>query len=119
MKAQSLIQLHEWEPAVHSSLHAVHESARIWAPAFQTLGRAYLGKGLVFQATAAFSKAFHLDPSDKEVLSDLNWASRFGHSRFFVLFFGCMDNPRPILAFKWGREALVSKDCLVSCVKNH
>ena len=86
MKAQSLIQLHEWEPAVHSSLHAVHESARIWAPAFQTLGRAYLGKGLVFQATAAFSKAFHLDPSDSEVLSDLNWSSRFGHSQFFVLF---------------------------------
>ena len=86
MKAQSLIQLHEWEPAVHSSLHAVHESARIWAPAFQTLGRAYLGKGLVCQATATFSKAFHLDPSDSEVLSDLNWASRFGHSHFFVLF---------------------------------
>jgi len=75
MKAQSLMQLHEWEPAIESAGLAVQDSSKSWSPALQTLGRAYLGNGQVFQAVDYFSKALHLDPSQAEHWEDLEWAN--------------------------------------------
>ena len=74
MKAQSLIQLHEWEPAIESASIAIHNSSKSWAPAYQTLGRAHLGNGQVFEAVIALEKAVIIDPDDQELREDLSWA---------------------------------------------
>lgn len=93
MKAQALIGLHEWEPAIESAEFAVKIDPS-WACAYQTLGRAQLGFGQLEQAVnvskqgscltlntitmmffQSFSKAVHLCPEDEELrFEDLNWA---------------------------------------------
>ena len=74
MKSQALIQLHEWEPAIHSAEQAIQIDST-WHPAHQTLGRAYLGIGGVLQAVKAFSRARHICPQDQEIkVQDLEWA---------------------------------------------
>ena len=74
MKSQALIQLHEWEPAIHSAEQAVKIDPK-WHPAHQTLGRAYLGIGSVLNAVKAFSRARHICPQDEEIkVVDLQWA---------------------------------------------
>ena len=75
MLSQCLIQLHEWEPAIDAAFLAVKNSDGRWHPAFQTLGRGYLGRGDVIEAVKAFSRSRHLNPEDDEVKTkDLEWA---------------------------------------------
>ena len=73
MKAQSLIQLHEWDLAIDLSEKAVSEKP-LWWEARQTLGRALIGVGRVKDARLAFAKAVHLKPDDNELVKeDLLW----------------------------------------------
>ena len=75
MKAQALIQLHEWEPAIESAESALLIDP-MWYPAHQTLGRAHLGVGNVAGAVKAFSRARHINPEDEEIkIQDLEWAA--------------------------------------------
>ena len=64
MKAQALVQLHEWLPAIQAATRAVERSGN-WAEAHQTLGRAQLGLGEVKLAVRSFSVALHLNPADE------------------------------------------------------
>lgn len=74
MRAQALMQVHEWEPAIQEAQKALLSDPRFY-PARQTLGRAFLGAGLVAEARREFKVAFHLRPDDEELrLEDLNWA---------------------------------------------
>lgn len=74
MKAQALMQVHEWEPAIESVTLAI-QSKPLWWEAHQTLGRALLGIGNVDGAKKAFSRAFHIKPDDAELrVSDLAWS---------------------------------------------
>ena len=74
MKAQALISLHEWEPAIGSSLSALKIEPNWWC-AHQTLGRAYLGYGQLQEAVNSFSKALHICPDNEELrVEDLEWA---------------------------------------------
>jgi len=74
MKAQALVQLHEWLPAIQAATRAVERSGN-WAEAHQTLGRAQLGLGEVKLAVRSFSVALHLNPADEELRQeDLSWA---------------------------------------------
>ena len=73
MKAQALIALHEWEPAIHEALRVVAIDPRWWE-AHQTLGRAFLGWGSLVEARRSFSRALHINPEDKELREeDLAW----------------------------------------------
>ncbi len=75
MKAQCLIQLHEWEPAIESAQASVKIDP-LWWPGLQTLGRAYLGYGKLQEAVTCFSKALHLNPESDELRNeDLAFAS--------------------------------------------
>lgn len=74
MKCQSLIALHEWDPAIEVGIEAVRLGTN-WHEALQTLGRAHIGRGNVSEARICFKKAFHLRPDDKELLEeDLVWS---------------------------------------------
>ena len=94
MKAQALISLHEWEPAIETSYSTLKIEPNWW-PAHQTLGRAYLGFGKLQQAVnvslfkickklntfidvislQSFSRAVHLCPDNEELrFEDLSWA---------------------------------------------
>lgn len=73
MKAQALIALHEWEPAIHEALRVVAIEPGWWE-AHQTLGRAFLGWGSLVEARRSFSRALHINPADKELREeDLAW----------------------------------------------
>lgn len=66
MKAQALVQLHEWEGAVVAAERAVSLEKTWWA-AHQTLGRAHLGLGRLEEARRCFQRAVHLHPEDEEL----------------------------------------------------
>ena len=85
MKAQVLIQLHEWEPAIEAAQKAVALDPK-WYSGYQTLGRAQLGIGNVSYAVIAFSKARHLNPADEEIkVQDLEWAaSLLTHQKLMI-----------------------------------
>lgn len=73
MKAQSLIHLHEWIPAIQSCQQAI-KVKRNWWPAYQTLGRAQLGLGEVQLARRNFQISFHLNPAELEIWTeDIVW----------------------------------------------
>ena len=73
MKAQVLLSMNQVFPAIR----AAHTSVRLsplWSTAYQTLGRAQLGKGEVELALKNFEKCLHLDPGNTEVWTeDLPW----------------------------------------------
>ena len=74
MKAQALIALHEWLPAISAASEAVRIEPN-WFIGHQTLGRAQMGLGEVELAVKSFQKAVHLNPEDKELRTeDLEWA---------------------------------------------
>jgi len=74
MKAQALINLHEWIVAIKSVEKSVQLRPNWWV-AHQTLGRAQMGMGEVKLALRSFKVAFHLNPDDKELRTDdLGWA---------------------------------------------
>lgn len=76
MKAQALIQVHEWDPAIEIGRQIIQIDP-LWWVGFQTLGRAFIGCGRVDQARWAFSKATFLNPSDSELrIEDLLWAQK-------------------------------------------
>jgi len=73
MKAQSLIQLHEWIPAIQAANRAI-ECNKTWWEGHQTLGRAQLGLGEIKLAKRSFQIALHLNPADEELRkNDLRW----------------------------------------------
>jgi tetratricopeptide (TPR) repeat protein len=74
MKCQSLIALHEWDPAIEVGLQGVKAKPN-WHAALQTLGRAHAGRGNVSEARNCFQKAVHLQPDDRELFEeDLLWS---------------------------------------------
>jgi len=74
MKAQALINLHEWIVAIKSVEKSVQLRPNWWV-AHQTLGRAQMGIGEVRLALRSFKIATHLNPDDKELRTDdLGWA---------------------------------------------
>ena len=74
MKAQALIALHEWLPAISAAREAVKIKPN-WFIGHQTLGRAQMGLGEVELAVKSFQKAVHLNPDDEELRKDdLEWA---------------------------------------------
>ena len=74
MKAQALIALHEWLPAISAAGEAVRIQPN-WFIGHQTLGRAQMGLGEVDLAVKSFQKAVHLNPDDEELRKDdLDWA---------------------------------------------
>ena len=74
MKAQALIALHEWLPAIAAAGEAVRLKPN-WFIGHQTLGRAQMGLGEVELAVKSFQKAVHLNPDDEELRKDdLEWA---------------------------------------------
>ncbi|TRY74438.1 hypothetical protein TCAL_01305 [Tigriopus californicus] len=74
MKAQALIQVHEWEPAIEIG-RKVTQIDPLWWEGYQTWGRALVGGGRVPEARWAFSKAAFLNPSDRELrIEDLLWS---------------------------------------------
>lgn len=74
MKAQALLQLHEWIPAIQTCQLAI-QTKKNWWPIYQTLGRAQLGLGEVYLALRNFQIAFHLKPSEEELWTeDILWA---------------------------------------------
>ena len=74
MKAQALIALHEWLPAIAAAGEAVRLKPN-WYIGHQTLGRAQMGLGEVELAVKSFQKAVHLNPDDEELRKDdLEWA---------------------------------------------
>ena len=74
MKAQALIALHEWLPAISAAREAVRIKPN-WFIGHQTLGRAQMGLGEVDLAVKSFQKAVHLNPDDEELRKDdLEWA---------------------------------------------
>jgi len=79
MKAQALIQVHEWEPAIELAESAVKVD-KTWWVGYQTLGRAQLGVGEVGGALRNFKVAFHLNPGDQEIWTeDILWAKHLLH----------------------------------------
>ena len=74
MKAQALINLHEWIDAIKASEKAVKLKPNWWV-GYQTLGRAQMGIGEVKLALRNFQVAVHLNPADEELRKDdLEWA---------------------------------------------
>jgi len=74
MKAQALINLHEWIEAIQAAEEAVKLKANWWV-GYQTLGRAQMGIGEVKLALRSFQVAVHLNPAEKELRNDdLDWA---------------------------------------------
>ena len=75
MKAQALINLHEWIVAIKAAEKSVQLRPNWWV-AYQTLGRAQMGIGEVKLALRSFQVALHLNPDDDELRrDDLGWAS--------------------------------------------
>ncbi|XP_035221009.1 tetratricopeptide repeat protein 33-like [Stegodyphus dumicola] len=73
MKAQALLQLNCPFPALQAAEKAVKINPRWWI-GYQTLGRSQLGIGDIKMAKISFSKAIHLNPSEKELWEDdLKW----------------------------------------------
>ena len=64
MKAQVLITLHEWEPAIEAAKSAIKIEPKWWS-AYQTLGRAHLGFGqlqdAVFVSFRYFGRNNYMD----------------------------------------------------------
>ena len=64
MKAQVLITLHEWEPAIEAAKRAIKIEPKWWS-AYQTLGRAHLGFGqlqdAVFVSFRYFGRNNYMD----------------------------------------------------------
>jgi len=84
MKAQSLIQLHEWIPAIQAASRAI-EYKKTWWEGFQTLGRAQLGLGEIKLARRSFQIALHLNPADEELRkNDLRWVVKL-HKKYHEL----------------------------------
>jgi len=74
MKAQALIQLHEWTPAIEFAEQAI-KAQNTWWVGYQTLGRAHLGLGEVQLALRNFQIAAHLNPDESEIWTeDIAWA---------------------------------------------
>ena len=74
MKAQALINLHEWIDAIKAAEKATQLKPNWWV-GFQTLGRAQMGIGEVNLALRSFKIALHLYPEDHELRKDdLEWA---------------------------------------------
>jgi len=72
----STSQVHEWEPAIEL-LKLIIEQRPLWWTAYQTLGRAQVGFGLVKQARLSFSRAFHFRPWEAELWrEDLGWCQQ-------------------------------------------
>ncbi|XP_054706790.1 tetratricopeptide repeat protein 33-like [Uloborus diversus] len=73
MKAQALLQLNCHFPAIQTAEKAIKFNPCWWV-AYQTLGRAQLGIGELEMAKRSFSKAIHLNPTERELWDeDLNW----------------------------------------------
>ena len=74
MKAQALINLHEWIVAIKAAEKSVELRPNWWV-AHQTLGRAQMGIGEVRLALRSFKVALHLNPDNEELrIDDLGWA---------------------------------------------
>ena len=74
MKAQALINLHEWIVAIKAAEKTVQLKPNWWV-GYQTLGRAQMGIGEVKLAMRSFQMALHLNPVDEELRKDdLEWA---------------------------------------------
>ena len=74
LKAQGYMQLNEPFPAVASAQKAV-ECDPTWYIGYVTKGRAQLNIGEVKLAITSFSRALHLNPTDREVwIEDFAWA---------------------------------------------
>ena len=74
MKAQALINLHEWMDAIKAAEKSVKLRPNWWV-GYQTLGRAQMGVGEVKLALKNFQVAVHLNPEDEELRKDdLGWA---------------------------------------------
>jgi len=74
MKAQALINLHEWIPAIRAAEQCIKLKPN-WFIGLQTLGRAQMGLGEVELAVRSFASAVHLNPGDMELRKDdLEWA---------------------------------------------
>jgi len=74
MKAQALINLHEWIPAIRAAEQCIKLKTN-WYIGHQTLGRAQMGLGEVELAVRSFEEAVHLNPGDQELRKDdLEWS---------------------------------------------
>eukprot|EP00090_Calanus_glacialis_P023571 TRINITY_DN36437_c0_g1_i1.p1 TRINITY_DN36437_c0_g1~~TRINITY_DN36437_c0_g1_i1.p1 ORF type:complete len:201 (+),score=64.08 TRINITY_DN36437_c0_g1_i1:39-641(+) len=74
MKAQALINLHEWIVAIKAAEKCVQLKPNWWV-GHQTLGRAQMGIGEVKLALRSFQVALHLNPDSEELREDdLRWA---------------------------------------------
>jgi len=74
MKAQALMNLHEWVPSIQCSEACIRLQPGWWV-GHQTLGRAQIGLGEVGLAVKSFERAVHLNPADEELRrDDLDWA---------------------------------------------
>ena len=74
MKAQALINLHEWVPSIQCSSECVRLQPTWWV-GHQTKGRAQMGLGEVAMAVRSFQVALHLRPDNEELRrEDLQWA---------------------------------------------
>lgn len=69
MQAQVLLELGEVFPAVRAAETAVMIEP-LWAEAHQTVGRSQLSIGEIEMALKSFSRAYHLDPSNKEIYEE-------------------------------------------------
>ena len=74
MKAQALMNVHEWVPSIQCSEACIRLQPGWWV-GHQTLGRAQIGLGEVGLAVKSFERAVHLNPADEELRrDDLDWA---------------------------------------------
>ncbi|XP_057305837.1 tetratricopeptide repeat protein 33-like [Hydractinia symbiolongicarpus] len=69
MQAQVLLELGEVFPAVQAAETAVMIEP-LWAEAHQTVGRSQISIGEIEIALKSFSRAYHLDPSNKEIYEE-------------------------------------------------
>eukprot|EP00092_Neocalanus_flemingeri_P038131 GFUD01041503.1.p1 GENE.GFUD01041503.1~~GFUD01041503.1.p1 ORF type:complete len:201 (-),score=70.43 GFUD01041503.1:266-868(-) len=75
MKAQALINLHEWIDAIKAAEKVVKLKPTWWV-GYQTLGRAQMGIGEVKLALRSFQVACHINPAEEELRKDdLEWAA--------------------------------------------
>lgn len=76
MKAQVYTELQELYPAVATAAQAVQTKPNWWA-AYQTLGRAQLNLGEIYEALRTFQKSIHLKPDCIELWEeDLLWTQK-------------------------------------------